>query len=170
MITFYGILQLMKNCIIQGHSFYRSAFHAGDGAKGKGNLTGIGIEIAENGDVEKAVYNAFHLMQELEKLFPGIDIKPHQFFSGKYCPRWILGNWGWGGFIERYNIFKNGIPKTNKLKLSVNGKIKYITGHIKNGISYADIDGMSIPIRLLGEGIGFKVGWDPNNKIIIWND
>lgn len=159
-----------ENCIIQGHSFYRSAFHAGDGARGKGNATGIGIEIAENGDVEKAVYNAFHLMQELEKLFPGIDIKPHQFFSGKYCPRWILGNWGWGGFIERYNIFKNGIPKTNKLKLSVNGKIKYITGHIKNGISYADIDGMSIPIRLLGEGIGFKVGWDPNNKIIIWND
>lgn len=58
----------------------------------------------------------------------------------------------------------------NKLKLSVNGKVKYINGHIENGISYADISGMKIALRELGEGIGFKVGWDPHNKVVIWND
>jgi len=95
-----------ENSITQGHSIFRSAFHAGDGEKGKGNLTGIGIEIADNGDTVKACQNAFNLMYYLDQNIPDLVIKPHQFFSGKYCPRWILDNWGWNGFIERYQNFK----------------------------------------------------------------
>lgn len=95
-----------EDSITQGHSVFRSGFHAGDGRNGKGNKTGIGIEIAENGDVTKAVENAFLLMMELEKQFPDLIIKPHQFFSGKHCPMWILDHWGWVGFIERYETMK----------------------------------------------------------------
>ena len=102
-----------EDSITQGHSFFRSGFHAGDGRTGKGNTTGIGIEITENGDVSKAVENVFLLMMELEKQFPDLIIKPHQFFSGKYCPRWILDHWGWGGFIERYETTKKSYNTTS---------------------------------------------------------
>lgn len=98
-----------EDSITQGHSVFRSGFHAGDGRNGKGNKTGIGIEIADKGsdqEIVKSIENAFLLMIELEKQFPDLIIKPHQFFSGKYCPRWILDNWGWDGFIERYETFK----------------------------------------------------------------
>lgn len=96
-----------EDSITQGHSIHRSGFHAGDGTFGEGNLYSIGIEIADNGDVAKATENAFALMNFVEtKGNMALEIRPHQSFSGKYCPRWILDNWGWDGFMERYDFFK----------------------------------------------------------------
>jgi N-acetylmuramoyl-L-alanine amidase CwlA len=96
-----------EDSITQGHSILRSGFHAGDGGTGKGNLYGIGIEIADNGDVAKACSNAFILCKALQQQSPfsELALAPHQFFSGKYCPRWVLDNWGWQGFILKYEAY-----------------------------------------------------------------
>lgn len=102
-----------KDSITQGHSIYLSGYHAGDGADGVGNLYGIGIEIADKGDdaeCELSVRNAFKLIKFLqdESPFGPLTLKPHQFFSPnkKHCPKWILDNWGWEGFLERYSLFR----------------------------------------------------------------
>ena len=59
---------------------------------------------------------------------------------------------------------------TGKLALQINGRVKYIDGFIKTGISYAVIGKIEIPLRTLGEGLGFKVGWDNTKKMVIWNE
>lgn len=105
--------------ITQGFSILRSGYHASDG-NGPGNSTGIGIEIADvgvNGEIVytgddpkilKAIENAFKLMYVIDLEYPTILKKPHQYFapSKKNCPHWILDNWGWQGFIEKYENFK----------------------------------------------------------------
>jgi len=58
----------------------------------------------------------------------------------------------------------------DKLTISINGDIRQINGYIKSGISYAVIDKIEIPLRTLGEGLGYKVGWDAQKKVVIWND
>src|SRR5690625_2302856 len=72
-------------------------WHAGDGAKGKGNLTSIGIEICENsdGNHDKAMQNAQWLIRKLMSDH-NISIKnvvPHKHWSGKNCPNRILPIW-----------------------------------------------------------------------------
>lgn len=110
----YKIWHFSVDCdsITQGWSIFRSAFHAGDGGKGKGNATGIGIEIADKGsdqEIIKSIENAFNLIYELKKFDSNLIIKPHQFFSGKYCPRWILDHWGWDGFISQYDQYVKSV-------------------------------------------------------------
>lgn len=84
----------------------RTGFHAGDGRYGEGNSYGIGYEICEDGDMEKAIANTYKLLYYLETEGYKLMIKPHQFFSGKYCPHWILDNWGMDLFVEKYEAFK----------------------------------------------------------------
>ncbi len=75
------------------------AYHAGDG-NGAGNHYGIGIEICESGDFEKAKANAAKLVAYLMKTY-NISlsaVKTHHDFSGKQCPRLMLENWD--GFLE----------------------------------------------------------------------
>jgi len=72
-------------------------WHAEDGAKGKGNLTSIGIEICENsdGNHDKAMQNAQWLIRKLMSDH-NISIKnvvPHKHWSGKNCPNRILPIW-----------------------------------------------------------------------------
>lgn len=84
--------------IIQLLPLDECAWHTGDGSGSKsGNRNAIGVEICENSDMtpaqyaqaeENAVALTAYLMKEL-----GIKIekvKPHQAYSGKYCPRVIL--------------------------------------------------------------------------------
>lgn len=96
-----------KDSIVQGHSVFRSGFHAGDGKDGAGNLYGIGVEVDEG---QAAAENSFKLIKFLqdESPFGPLTLKPHQFFSPnkKHCPKWILDNWGWEGFLERYSLFR----------------------------------------------------------------
>lgn len=98
-----------------------------------------------------------------------VGMRKGKIVNGRVTSGSPFTHWFKDTYIE-YKPVAKPIPQTGKLKLSVNGKIKYINGHIENGISYADISGVKIALRELGEGIGFKVGWDPHNKIIIWND
>lgn len=68
------------------------AFHAGNGL---GNQYGIGIELCESGDTSKTEANAIKLIAYLMKTYNiSIEnVKTHKDFSGKECPRQILGRW-----------------------------------------------------------------------------
>lgn len=72
-----------------------TAWHCGDGAgKNSGNMTSIGIEICENPETntkqaeENAIALTVYLLRQLN--LPVVNVKPHQAWSGKYCPRVIL--------------------------------------------------------------------------------
>ncbi|MFS0657068.1 N-acetylmuramoyl-L-alanine amidase [Bacillus sp. 179-C3.3 HS] len=73
-----------------------NGWHAGDG-RGNGNMKSIGIEICENagGDFDKAVENAQWLIRKLMKDYgiPLSNVVPHKHWSGKECPRKLLGLW-----------------------------------------------------------------------------
>ena len=70
-------------------------------------------------------------------------------------------------FKDTYIEYKEEI---GKLDLIINGKPRKINGVNKGGITYIRVDGEEIPTRLLGEALGFKVGWDQTRKAVIWND
>ncbi|MED3440152.1 N-acetylmuramoyl-L-alanine amidase [Bacillus subtilis] len=88
-----------------------TAWHTGDGSGPKsGNMTSIGIEICENVDMKdyhQAEENAIALVKYLIENMNGLSvsrIKPHQAWSGKYCPRVILGRDG--SFDKFYDRIK----------------------------------------------------------------
>lgn len=77
------------------------AYHAGDGKNGTGNSKSIGIEICESGDYAANEAAAMELIADLliRHGWNADRVKPHQHWSGKYCPRLILPYWG--KFVER---------------------------------------------------------------------
>lgn len=154
--------------IIQAIPEDRNAWHAGDG-NGPGNRKGIGVEIcySKSGGprfIAAEKLAAKFIAQGLKEKGWGIDkVKKHQDFSGKYCPHRTL-DMGWDRFLNMIRA------EMNNLQISINGKVRSVDGFIKNGVSYVTIDKIDIPIRSLGESLGFKVGWDNNNKWVIWNE
>lgn len=81
-----------------------NGWHAGDGTNGTGNRQSIAIEIAVNqdGNYDKAVENArkltAYLMKELNISLD--NVKKHQYWSGKYCPRNIMDRGSWDDFLQ----------------------------------------------------------------------
>lgn len=129
---------------VQGILLNRNAFHAGDGALGKGNREGIGIEICyseSGGDrFEKAQENAAGLCARLMKEFGwGCDlsrITKHQDYSGKYCPRRTLDDYGWNFFLnlvkEKYEkLYPEDIPMTKDEKKYYDDKIAELEKRLK---------------------------------------
>ncbi|GAU79494.1 N-acetylmuramoyl-L-alanine amidase family protein [Fusibacter sp. 3D3] len=88
-----------ETAIIQVLPINEVAYHAGDG-KGDGNMKTIAIEICENGNMLKAEENAKCLNAALLLTYPHFKIYKHQDWSGKYCPRVILGRNSWNEFVE----------------------------------------------------------------------
>lgn len=89
-----------------------SCYHAGDG-NGDGNRKTIGIEICENGDTAKTELNAQKLNAALLMTYPHLKIFKHQDWSGKFCPRVILGRGGWNDFKAGiYNLVGNAKNNT----------------------------------------------------------
>lgn len=90
---------------VQGIPLNRNAWHAGDGANGKGNRQTIGIEICyskSGGDkFDKALENAIELTAMLMKNHNITinNIYYHQNWSGKYCPHRLLDE---GITIEKF--------------------------------------------------------------------
>lgn len=89
---------------IQAIPFNRTAWHAGDGFYGTGNRKSIGVEIcySKSGGARfiKAEKNGAKVVARLLKQF-GLSIgqvKPHQYWSGKYCPHRTL-DMGWSRFL-----------------------------------------------------------------------
>ena len=87
--------------IIEAIPANEMAFHAGDR---EGNQKGIGIELCESGDFEKTKANAAKLVAYLMKTYDISlsEVRTHHDFSGKDCPRKMLGNWE--DFLEAVKI------------------------------------------------------------------
>jgi N-acetylmuramoyl-L-alanine amidase len=101
----------------------KNGWHAGDGEHGEGNRYSIGIEICENadGDFSKAVANAIELVVYLMKEH-NIDVDhvvPHQHWSGKYCPRKLLSQWG--SIKNRIKVAYKGL-KVEKYEPQIKGE------------------------------------------------
>ncbi|WP_267377999.1 N-acetylmuramoyl-L-alanine amidase [Bacillus sp. GM_Baccil_2] len=81
---------------IQLIPFNRNAWHAGDGASGRGNRHSIGVEVCyslSGGDrYRKAELNAIKVIRQLMDQFniPIERVKTHQERNGKYCPHRML--------------------------------------------------------------------------------
>ena len=93
-------------------------YHAGDGS-GPGNRSSIGIEICENkdGNYLQGEQHAAELTAYLLHKFdlPLSSVKPHQAFSGKFCPARILErNNGWNNYMSKVEKAYNSMtPPTN---------------------------------------------------------
>lgn len=91
--------------VIQAIPFNRNAWHAGDGASGKGNRKSIGIEICRStSDVatfKKAEANCAKYVATLLKQYGwGISkVKRHYDWSGKNCPHKTI-ELGWQRFLN----------------------------------------------------------------------
>lgn len=59
---------------------------------------------------------------------------------------------------------------SNKLNLKINGKLRQVEGYLKNESSYITINNQDIPLKLVGEALGFKVSWDEANRAVVFND
>lgn len=78
--------------IIEAIPLNEIAYHAGSSI---GNEYGIGIELCESGNYEQTEENAVKLIAYLMKYYkiPLSRVTTHQHFSGKDCPRLLLGRW-----------------------------------------------------------------------------
>ena len=100
--------------VVQGISEGRNAYHAGDGANGPGNRTGIGVEICyskSGGErFDKAERNtAKFLAERLYARGWGVDrLRRHQDFSDKYCPHRTL-DLGWPRFVAMVQAELDGM-------------------------------------------------------------
>ncbi len=92
--------------VVQGIPIDRNAWHCGDGLKGKGNRSSIGIEISYSKSGGERYRRAEALTvkfvaQLLKERNWGIDkVKKHQDWSNKYCPHRILGEDRWNAFLK----------------------------------------------------------------------
>ena len=109
--------------IVQAIPENRNAWHAGDGAKGKGNREGIAIEIcySKSGGTKftKAEENAVELIVDILKRYGwGIDkVTKHQDYSKKYCPHRTL-DLGWDRFIKMIDAKLNPAKQLYRVRKS----------------------------------------------------
>ncbi len=91
------------NCAVQHLPTSETAYHAGDGANGRGNTKSIGIEICVNadGDFSKACENTAELVRKLMKAhnIPIENVVQHNRWNGKNCPQRLRQS-GWADFIK----------------------------------------------------------------------
>ena len=147
-----------------------TAWHCGDNQKylnGGGKLKGIvknsnsiGIEICVNsdGNYEKTVNSTLELIKELmvKHNVPIENVIRHHDVTGKICPRSMSEN-GW----EKWFAFKKLLTEEKDgVKLTFKGKQYIIDGVMKDDKNY-------VSIRELAELLGFEVGWDNVNKVVI---
>lgn len=101
--------------VVQGLPLSRNAFHAGDGAYGRGNRKTIAIEICyskSGGErfVQAERNAAKFVAQLLKERGWGIDkVTKHQDYDGKYCPHRTLDA-GWDRFL---NLVKDELGVTD---------------------------------------------------------
>ena len=137
------------------------------------NANSIGIELCSDKDSQgkyiitpQTINNAVELAQELMTKYniPISNVYRHYDVSGKICPEpFVRDNAQW-------QRFKSRLEPKDMITLIINGTARTIKGDVNAGISYLKIERESIPLRTLGEALGFKVGWDQSKKAVIWND
>lgn len=138
-----------EHFIIQHIPFDECAYHCGDGwAFSSGNRTSIGIEkcMHKGSDRNKIEENAIALHSFLMKELgiPIQDVKPHQAWSGKYCPQLILNKYG------------SFLPFRNKIETAFKGEFVKMSNPIKD---YYQIGDKSSGVKALQEKLN-KVGFN----------
>ena len=109
--------------IVQGIPDNRIAWHAGDG-NGKGNATGIGIEIcySKSGgkkfDEAEQLAAKFIAAKMIEHDIPIQNVLRHYDCSGKNCPHRTMAN-GWERFKK---MIEKELRTVKKIKIVLNGK------------------------------------------------
>jgi N-acetylmuramoyl-L-alanine amidase len=104
--------------VVQGIETNRNAWACGDGGSGTGNRKSISVEVcySKNGgakyDKAEKLANKF-IAQLLFERGWGVDrVKPHQYWSGKFCPHRILADSRWNSIIadiqKELNALKGG--------------------------------------------------------------
>ncbi|HDR7901815.1 TPA: N-acetylmuramoyl-L-alanine amidase [Bacillus cereus] len=115
---------------IQLIPFNRNAWHAGDGASGRGNRHSIGVEICyslSGGDrYRKAELNAIKVIRQLMDQFniPIERVKTHQERNGKYCPHRMLDEGRVSWFKSQLTLANQ---KTEGVEIIVNKFNKVVT-------------------------------------------
>lgn len=102
--------------IVQHLPLNENGWHAGDGSTGTGNRASIGIEICENRDGIRleAEKNAAWLTAKLLHDFSlePAQVKQHNFWSGKNCPRVLRGrSGGWDSFLDEVRLQLQPLPQ-----------------------------------------------------------
>ena len=146
------------------------AYHAGDN---KWNSCSIGIECCHpdwGGQFSKATMDSLielcaYLCQTFN-LDPLKSIFRHYDVTKKDCPRYYVKN------PEEFKKIKEKVKErmysTGEINLKINGKIRKVKGYVKGGVNYIKIKNYDIPIRDVGESLGFKVSWDNANKAVVF--
>lgn len=133
--------------VVQGIPENRNAWHASDGANGKGNREGIAIEIcySKSGGERfiKAEQNAVDLIVDILKRYNwGIDkVTKHQDYCGKYCPHRTL-DMGWQRFINMIKAKLEAPANTYTVK-SGDSLWKIAQEQLGNGARYAEIKALN---------------------------
>ena len=108
-----------NNQVVQGIPTDRNAWHAGDGANGKGNRKSIAIEICYSKSGGQRFDDAEVLASKLivqllyERKWSIDRVKKHQDWSGKYCPHRTLDK-GWDRFLKMVEKELKAFDKVNK--------------------------------------------------------
>ena len=93
-----------------------NAWHAGDGANGRGNRQSLAIEICENpeSDLRRATDNAAELTARLMRKWgiPLSNVVQHNHWSGKDCPRRLRQGepYTWDTFLAKVWAFYENAP------------------------------------------------------------
>ncbi|PEA87934.1 N-acetylmuramoyl-L-alanine amidase [Bacillus thuringiensis] len=117
---------------IQLIPYNRNAWHAGDGANGRGNRHSIGVEICyslSGGDrYRKAELNAIKVIRQLMDQFniPIERVKTHQERNGKYCPHRMLDE-------GRVAWFKSQLTQVNQKE---DGGVEIIVNKFNKVVTY----------------------------------
>ncbi|MBM7577652.1 N-acetylmuramoyl-L-alanine amidase [Jeotgalibacillus terrae] len=168
-------LSVDEHFIIQHIPFDENAWHCGDGT-GPGNMSSIGVEKCMHAgcDREAIEYNAIALHAYLMHAFklPIDHVRPHQAWSGKYCPQLILNKYGsFKPFRDKIEAaYKSGVKTAAADKLKIVKEVDLVKGI---GTAQVKVDGLSLRdqpnvkgklIRKLDKGSAFTVyaekdGW-----------
>ena len=101
-------------CIVRIIPDSENAWHAGDGANGRGNRQSLAIEICENpeSDLRRATDNAAELTARLmhDWNIPLANVVQHNHWSGKDCPRRLRRGepYSWDTFLAKVQAFYEG--------------------------------------------------------------
>ena len=148
---------------VQGIPEDRNAWHSGDGANGKGNREGIGIEICyskSGGDkFIKAEKNAVELIVDILKRYNwGIEkVTKHQDYDKKYCPHRTL-DMGWSRFLAMIVAKMNESETATYRVKSGDSLWKIAQEQLGNGARYTEIKELNnLPSNMIYAGQVLKM-------------
>ncbi|NLJ87332.1 MAG: N-acetylmuramoyl-L-alanine amidase [Epulopiscium sp.] len=162
----------INGSIIQCIPTTEVAYHAGNS---EWNNSSVGIECCHpdwTGQFSKATMDSLielcSYLCQTYKLDPLKNIYRHYDVTKKDCPKFYVENPE--EFKKIKARVKDQMKSDGEINLKINGKLRKVKGFIKDGINYVKINNYDIPIRDVGESLGFQVSWESSTKTVIFDD